>query len=74
MAVEKRFFEDMEWAEQHHDELLRKYGIRWIAIYNKQVVADGPSISKVEEKARAKTGKKHIPVYFLESGSNIYAG
>ena len=74
MAVEKRFFEDMDWAEEHHGELLRKYRYLWIAIYNKHVVAYGSSIREIEKQARAKTGKHHIPVYFVESGSNIYAG
>lgn len=74
MTVDKRFFEDLDWAEEHHGELLEQYRDRWIAIYNKQVVASGSSIRDVEHHAKAKTGQKHIPVYFVESGSNIYAG
>ncbi len=74
MDVDKRFFEDMDWAEEHHEELLKKYRDLWVAIYNKQVVAYGSSIREIERQARAKTGQKHIPVYFVESGSNIYAG
>ncbi len=78
MAVDKRFFEDLDWAEEHHGELLEQYRDCWIAIYNKQVVASGSSIRDVEHHAKAKTktktGQKHIPVYFVESGSNIYAG
>jgi hypothetical protein len=74
MAVEKRFFEDLDWAEKHHGELLRKYRELWIAIYNEQVVASGESLAQVKEAAKQRTGRKHIPVYFVDSASTIYAG
>lgn len=74
MAVGKRFLEDLDWAETHHSELLQRYREQWIAVYNKQVVAHGDSLSRVKEEARQKTGRKHIPVYFVDSVSNIYAG
>lgn len=74
MTVDKRFFEDLDWAEEHHGELLDQYRDCWIAIYNKQVVASGSSIRDVEDHAKAKTGQKHDPVHFVEAGSNIYAG
>ena len=73
MSVDKRFFEDMDWAEQHHAQLLEKYQDEWVAVYNKQVVAHGSSIREVERQAQAGTGKEQIPVYFVESGSNIYS-
>lgn len=74
MVVEKRFFEDLDWAEEHHGELMGKYREQWIAVYNKTVVASGDSLAKVKEEAKLRTGRKHIPVYFVDSVSNIYAG
>lgn len=74
MASEKRFFVDLDWAEKHHGELLAKYREKWIAIYNKQVVANGESLAHVKKEAKQRTGRKHIPVYFVDSVSNIYAG
>ena len=68
----KKFWIVQEWGFNHHTELLKKYRDRWIAIDNKKVVASGLDLAKVQELALKKTGKKYIPVMFVESGSNIY--
>lgn len=68
-----RFLEDLDWAELHHSELLREYRGQWVAIYHQQVVASGKSIAQVKAEARRKTGRQHIPVYFVDSASTIYA-
>jgi hypothetical protein len=73
MKVKDRFLEDLDWAELHHSELLKKYREQWVAIYNREVVAHGVSIAQIKEEARRKTGRQHIPVYFVDSPSNIYA-
>ena len=76
MKVKERFLEDLDWAGEHHSSLLKKYRDQWIAIYNKQVVSHGNSLEKVEQEAEQLTGKseKEVPVYYVDSGSNIYAG
>jgi len=74
MKTKDRFLEDLDWAGEHHTQLLEKYREEWVAVCDKQVVAHGISIAEVRKSAQAKTGRKHIPVYFVESGSNIYAG
>jgi len=74
MKVKDRFLEDLDWAEIHHSELVDKYREQWVAVYNKQVVSHGDSLAQVREEAQKKTGRKHIPVYFVDSVSNIYAG
>lgn len=75
MAVSERFLEDLDWAGEHHSELLKRFRDQWVAIYNKQVVAHGTSLEAVEKEAERRTGKdeKEIPVYYVDSGSNIYA-
>lgn len=75
-TTEKRYWEDLNWATDHHSELLPKYANEWVAIYQKKVVAHGTSGEAVENEAERKTGKpeREIPVYYVESGSNIYAG
>lgn len=73
--MDKRYWEDLKWARDHHSELLERYRNEWIAIYNKQVVAHGVSGAAVEQEAERKTGRpeSEIPVYYIDSGSNIYA-
>lgn len=72
MKAHNRFLEDLDWAGQHHSALLKRYRDRWIAIYKKQVVAYGTSLAQVKRAAQAKTGRKRIPVYFVDSGASIY--
>ena len=67
----KKFWEDQEWGFKHYSELVRKYPDQWVAILDKKVVASG-DLAEVEMEAKRKTGKKYIPVIFVESGSHIY--
>ncbi len=73
MAMDKRLLEDLDWAEEHHSELLRKYRDQWIAVYNKHVIAAGELGGEVEKEASTKLGKKRPALYFVDSGSSIYA-
>lgn len=73
-TMDKRLLEDLDWAEEHHSELLRKYRDQWIAVYNKDVVAAGELGTEVEKRALAKLGKEHPALYYVDSGSSIYAG
>jgi hypothetical protein len=74
MKVEDRVLDDLDWAGEHHTELLNKYRNEWIAIYHKEVVAHGLSGREVETQAQAKAGDKPVAMYYVDSGSNIYAG
>jgi len=74
MAVDKRLLEDLDWAEEHHSELLVKYRDQWVAVYGKHVIAAGEQGKEVEKEALARLGKKHPALYFVDSGSSIYAG
>lgn len=74
VVAEKQYWEDLTWARTHHTELLAQYQDEWVAIYDKQVIAHGSSGAKVEKLAKKKLGKKHFPIYFVDSASNIYAG
>jgi len=67
----KDFWDDENWGFKHYSELVRKYPDRWVAINDRKVVASG-DLDAVEKKAKKKTGKKHVPVIFVESGSHIY--
>lgn len=68
----KEYFEDIEWAESNYSELQKAFRNKWVAIVSKKVVAFGDSIKRIREEARRKTGVEHIPVIFIESGSNVY--
>ena len=68
----KEFWEDMRWGEEHYAELQKQYQDKWVAIVGKKVVSYGERLGDVEEEARKKTGKKHIPLMYIESGAVIY--
>jgi hypothetical protein len=51
----------------------KKYRDKWVAIHNKNVVAANSNLEDVVKEAKRKTGKKEIPVFYVESGSHIYA-
>lgn len=72
LEIPKRFWEDKEWAHKNYMKLQEKYVNKWVAVYNKKVVAvaDGPEDARKE--AQKKTGAKEIPVIFVESGQNLY--
>lgn len=71
LRLPRRFWEDKEWTFTHYSELVKKYPNMWIAVLNKRIIGASPDLEKVEE-AKAGTGKKHIPVIFLEDGSHVY--
>lgn len=71
IKLPNRFWEDKEWAFAHYSELLKQHPNEWVAVLNKKIIAASNDLGKVEE-IKAKTGKKHIPVIFLEDGSHVY--
>ena len=66
------FWEDEEWAFANYECWMEKYPDQWIAVANKQVVAAGLDIEKIRRIAREKTGRKHIPVIFVEGTIHVY--
>lgn len=72
IKMPRRFWEDDKWVHDHYTELQNKYVGRWVAVFNKKIVAvaDGPEDARKE--AQEKTGVKEIPVIFVESGQNLY--
>ncbi|MCS4540791.1 MAG: DUF5678 domain-containing protein [Euryarchaeota archaeon] len=72
MAEPKEFLEDMRWGEEHYSELQKQYKDKWVAIVGKKVVSHGENLEEVENKAKKISGKKYVPVIFVESGAAIY--
>ncbi|HLC89302.1 MAG TPA: DUF5678 domain-containing protein [Candidatus Nanoarchaeia archaeon] len=70
--VDKEFWDDLQWGEQHHTEFLKKYKDQWVAIHNKSVIASGNNLAGVGRQARSKTGKQKIPLIYVECGEHIY--
>jgi hypothetical protein len=70
--IPKQFWEDQNWISEHMSELQEKYLNKWVAVVDKHVAgfADDPGIAR--KIAREKTGKKYIPVEFVESGEALY--
>ena len=57
---------------EHYAELLSLYPNKWVAIVDKKVVAVSDGSGKILEEARARTGKDHIAMVFIEDGSHVY--
>jgi len=72
IKVSKRFWEDDKWAHEHYMELQDKYVDKWVAIYNKKIIAVAEGPEDARKFAEKKTGIKEIPVIFVESGQNLY--
>ncbi len=68
----KEFWEDKDWAIEHYAELQKQYRDKWVAIVGKRVVSHGENRGEVREQAVKLTGKKYIPLIFVESGAAIY--
>jgi hypothetical protein len=43
-----------------------------VAVVDKQVVAVSNGSGRILEEARAKTGRTHIAMVFIEDGSHVY--
>jgi hypothetical protein len=70
--IDKTFWEDLRWGEGQHTQFLEKYRDQWVAIRNKEVVAFGSNLAGVKKKAQKKTGKRDVPVVFVDCGEHIY--
>ncbi len=70
---EKQYLADLHY-DGEGDEFYHKYQNMWIAVVNKQVIAYGENLRRVEEEASRKTGKpqKEIAVQFVESIGAIF--
>ena len=68
----KEFWEDARWGEEHYAELQKQYQDKWVAIVGKRVVSYGENRGEVKKRAVELTGKKRIPLIYVESGADIY--
>jgi len=51
---------------------MREYPYHWIAVVNKEVIAAEKDPEKARKIAQGKTGKKHIPVVYIEGHIHVY--
>ena len=70
--IPKRYWEDDAWADEHYEELVKKFPQKWVAVVNKKVVSVGDSPTRVREEATKKTGVEHIPLTFVEQSIVVY--
>ncbi len=69
---EKEFWEDIRWGEENYAELQKQFKDKWVAIVGKKVVSYGENRGEVKKNAMKLTGKKIIPLIYVESGAAIY--
>ncbi|MCS4540932.1 MAG: DUF5678 domain-containing protein [Euryarchaeota archaeon] len=68
----KEFWEDKKWARENYCELQKQFRDKWVAIVGKKVVSYGENRGDVKKRAMELTGKKYIPLIYVESGAAIY--
>jgi len=68
----KRFFEDTRWVSENINELVKKYPDQWIAVYDKEVVAAGENLAKVEKIAGKKEINGQCAYSFIEGYPRFY--
>lgn len=72
LAIPKRFYEDEDWAYKNYADLVKKYGDRWVAIYNKKIVSSSNDGYKALDRARKITKDDKIPIVFVEKMPHVY--
>ena len=71
--IPKSYWQDQDWAFEHYPTLVKRYGNRWVAVVNRQVVAASKSSVSAQKQARAKTGRQlPIAVVYVETGRHVY--
>jgi hypothetical protein len=68
----QEFWDDKDWIIDHYIELQKHYSDKWVAVVGKKVVSSGKNRGEVKKHAIELTGKKYIPLIFVESGAAIY--
>jgi len=68
----KEFWEDARWAEENYPELQKRYQDKWVAVVDKKVVSYGENRRDTKRRAMELTGRKYIPLLYVESGAAIY--
>ncbi len=65
---------EYDWAFDHYTELAKRYPDQWVAFSNHRILAAGPRLNLVLEKARRQqVDLPQIPHLFVETGLHIYA-
>lgn len=68
----KRFFKDSHWVNENINELVKKYPDQWIAVYDKEVVATGDNLAKIEKIAAEKEVNGQCVYSFIEGYPRFY--
>lgn len=66
------FWEDKDWAFDNYERWMAEYPNQWIAVVGKEVVAAGKDVQEIKTIAREKTGRKYIPVIYVEGDIHVY--
>ena len=77
MAARIRLFPPQEqreydWALAHYAQLAKRYPNQWVAFAHRKVLAAGPRLNRVMEKAHEQIDWPEIPHLFVESGVHFY--
>jgi hypothetical protein len=66
-----RYWDDSDWAIANVQTLSDNYPNQWVAIFNKQVIANNKELGPVVKQAR-NLGAKDAVFKFVEQGINVY--
>jgi len=62
--------QDYDWAFANYAKIAKRYPNQWVAFSNRRILAAGPKIKDLLEKA-GRQGS-HLPHLFFESGIHVY--
>lgn len=68
----KEFWIDEEWGHQHYQELVREYANKWVAIFEKNILASNEDLGQLEEEIEKQVRNKPVPLMYIEGGSHVY--
>ena len=63
---------EYDWAWTQYGRLAKRYPNQWVAFAHRRVLAAGPRLNRVLEKAHRLIDWPEIPHLFVESGVHFY--
>jgi hypothetical protein len=67
-----QYMEDRRWIKENIDALVRDHPNQWIAVHRGKLLAAGPDLGIVADKAERQSSAPDIVFQFIDDGSLIF--